>query len=219
MIKSKPTKSGKISKRPSFIIDKSHNDDLNHSTELQTASAKIRTQAKGVDAPPKPNPQVKTKPATKNLTKTSAVAKEAIVSKSPVVQSLSKASQLIPGTHSSTKTNQSNPSIQSTDQSNHSNNLNPIKISFYGNILRKINHQQSWLFAIKDVVAIDQTKKYEDLHSNDQYSKLLKKMKIEIDNTEYASAIDCLTLIRETKGNYPGPLSRWLIEESFKPAV
>lgn len=96
----------------------------------------------------------------------------------------------------------------------------PFPLTFYGHEIRRFYKDNAWFFSLEDIAHVAY------INANDptvrkgnpeKLSEAKKKYAIQIDGVEVAKPKDIVKFIPYFKGNMPGPITSWLVENSDLP--
>lgn len=89
----------------------------------------------------------------------------------------------------------------------------PVKKTFFGKEIRVYYVGDRAYFAIDDIIAsATPFLTQETIEYTEEYETVRQSIAKKIGEVEVADADSILSLIKEVKGEFPGPLSRWLKE-------
>lgn len=94
----------------------------------------------------------------------------------------------------------------------------PVQATFFGKEITKIYDGKKWYFSVEDILALaGPSMPDKKVRKKKTFESVKKNVATTIKNVVCADADGCVKLIREIKGVFPGPLSRWLVESSILP--
>jgi hypothetical protein len=96
----------------------------------------------------------------------------------------------------------------------------PYPITFYGHEIRRYYKDKAWYFSLDDIAQVAYLNSDDPTVRKGDAEKLTEgkdKCAIKIEGVEFAKGKDIAKLIPFFKGNMPGPITSWLLENSESP--
>lgn len=93
----------------------------------------------------------------------------------------------------------------------------PFPLTFYGHEIRRFYNKGVWYFSLDDIAHVAYINADDPTVRKGDAEKLAegkKKYAVKIEGVEVAKAKDIVTFIPFFKGNMPGPVTDWLIDNS-----
>lgn len=93
-------------------------------------------------------------------------------------------------------------------------------LTFYGHEIRRFYKDKAWYFSLDDIAHVAYINADDPTVRKGDAEKLAegkKKYAVKIEGVEVAKAKDIVTFIPFFKGNMPGPITSWLLENSELP--
>ena len=97
----------------------------------------------------------------------------------------------------------------------------PYLITFYGHEIRRFYKNSEWYFSLDDIAHVAYINADDPrVRKGDpkKLSEAKKENSIQIDGVEVAKPKDIVKFIPYFKGNMPGPIADWLLQNSLLPA-
>lgn len=97
-------------------------------------------------------------------------------------------------------------------------NAQPIELTFFGKKVRKFYVGDWVFFAVDDIIATANPLPNKDqIEYAEDYEQIRTQITRKIGDVDVADAAGILKIIRQIQAVFPGPLARWLNENSTQP--